>query len=53
MSKTSAKNILKQKRKAARKVARPAQSRIQGNTAGARNRLKKVAGLKRTAKASA
>jgi hypothetical protein len=53
MAKTSAKNVLKQKRKAARKLARPAQTRIQGNTVGARTRLKKVAGLKRAAKASA
>jgi len=53
MAKSSAKNILKQKRKAARKLARPTQTRIQGNTAGARTRLKKAAGLKRASKASA
>jgi hypothetical protein len=53
MSKTSPKNIQKQKKKARRTLARPAQSRIQGNTAGVRRRLKKLAGKSRTAKASA
>lgn len=53
MSKTSLKNIQKQKKKARRTIARPAQSRIQGNTAGVRKRLKKVAGKARAAKASA
>jgi hypothetical protein len=47
MSKTSLKNIRKQKRKSARVIARPAQSRIQGNTAGVRTRLKKLAGKAR------
>jgi hypothetical protein len=53
MSKTSPKNIQKQKKKARRTIARPAQSRIQGNTAGVRKRLKKLAGLARAKKASA
>jgi len=53
MSKTSLKNIQKQKKKARRVIARPAQSRIQGNTAGVRSRLKKLAGKARAKKASA
>jgi hypothetical protein len=53
MSKTSLKNVQKQKKKARRTIARPAQSRIQGNTAGVRTRLKKAAGKTRAAKASA
>lgn len=53
MSKTSLKNIQKQKKKARRVIARPAQSRIQGNTAGVRSRLKKLAGKARSKKASA
>ena len=44
MSKTSLKNIQKQKKKARRTIGRPAQTRIQGNTAGVRRRLKKLAG---------
>jgi hypothetical protein len=50
MSKTSLKNIQKQKKKARRVIARPAQSRIQGNTVGVRSRLKKLAGSKARAK---
>jgi hypothetical protein len=53
MSKTSSQSVKKQKRKAKRAIARPAQSRIQGNTAGARKRLKKVAGKARAKKAAA
>jgi hypothetical protein len=53
MSKTSLKNIQKQKKKARRVIARPAQSRIQGNTVGVRSRLKKLAGKARAKKASA
>lgn len=53
MSKTSVKNIQKQKKKARRAIERPKQSRILGNTAGARRRLKKLAGLARAKKASA
>jgi len=53
MSKLSLKNVQKQKKKARRKIDRPAQSRIQGNTAGARSRLKKMAGLTRGRKKAA
>jgi hypothetical protein len=53
MSKTSLKNIQKQKKKARRVIARPPQSRIQGNTVGVRSRLKKLAGKARAKKASA
>ena len=53
MSKTSLKNIQKQKKKARRVIARPAQSRIQGHTEGVRSRLKKLAGKARAKKASA
>jgi hypothetical protein len=52
MSKTSLKNVQKQKKKARRTIPRPAQSRIQGNTAGVRTRLKKLAGRARAKKAS-
>ena len=53
MSKTSLKNIQKQKKKARRAIPRPTQTRIQGNTAGVRKRLKKLAGQDRAKKASA
>ena len=53
MSKTSLKNVQKQKKKARRAIDRPAQSRIQGNTAAARTRLKKQAGIKRAKKTAA
>jgi hypothetical protein len=53
MSKTSLKNIQKQKKKARRTIARPTQTRIQGNTAAARKRLKKLSGIARAKKASA
>jgi hypothetical protein len=53
MSKTSLKNVQKQKKKARRTIARPAQSRIQGNTAGVRKRLKRLSGQARSKKASA
>lgn len=52
MSKTSRKNVQKQKTKAANKIARPPQTRIQGNTLAARSRLKKLAGKARSAKAA-
>jgi hypothetical protein len=52
MSKTSLKNVQKQKKKARRAIARPAQSRIQGNTLGVRTRLKKLAGQARAKKAT-
>lgn len=50
---TSLKNVQKQKKKARRKIARPAQSRIQGNTVGARTRLKKLSGIARGRKKAA
>jgi len=50
MSKTSLKNIQKQKKKARRKIPRAPVSRIQGNTAAVRKRLKKTAGKVRAAK---
>lgn len=53
MSKTSIKNIAKQKKKAKRVIPRAAVSRIQGNTAAVRKRLKKQAGKARTAKPAA
>lgn len=52
MSKTSLKNIQKQKKKARRTIARAKVTRIQGNTAGVRKRLKKLAGKARAAKAA-
>lgn len=53
MSKTSLKNIQKQKKKAKRTIARATVSRNQGNTPAVRNRLKKAAGKARaTAKAA-
>ena len=51
MPKTSLKNIQKQKKKARRKIPRAKVTRIQGNTAGVRKRLKKLAAKTRTAKA--
>ncbi|MGE0023760.1 MAG: hypothetical protein AB7S70_09045 [Hyphomicrobium sp.] len=42
-----------QKKKARRAIPRPKATRIQGNTAAARKRLKKLAGKARTAKAKA
>jgi hypothetical protein len=53
MSKTSLKNIQKQKKKARRAIPRPTQTRIQGNTPAVRKRLKKLAGQARAKKASA
>jgi hypothetical protein len=47
----SARNVEKQKKKARRKAPRKKLTRIQGNTLGARRRLKKMAGRAR-AKAS-
>lgn len=51
MAKTSLKNIQKQK-KAKRTIPRSPVSRIQGNTAAVRRRLKKTAGKARAAKAA-
>jgi histone H3/H4 len=50
MSKTSMKNIHKQKKKASRVIPRAPVSRIQGNTAAVRKRLKKLAAKARAAK---
>lgn len=52
MPKTSLKNIQKQKKKARRTIPRASVTRIQGNTAGVRKRLKKLAGKARSAKAA-
>jgi hypothetical protein len=43
----SDRNIETRKKKARRSIARPKTTRIQGNTAGARKRLKKAAGIAR------
>lgn len=53
MSKTSLKNIQKQKKKAKRVIPRSPVSRIQGNTAAVRARLKKASGKARSAAAKA
>ena len=50
MPKTSLKNVQKQKKKARRAIPRAKVTRIQGNTAGVRKRLKKAAGKARSAK---
>lgn len=50
MSKTSLKNIQKQKKKARRQIPRSPVSRIQGNTAAVRKRLKKTANKVRAVK---
>ncbi len=52
MTAVSLKNIQKQKKKARRAIPRAKVTRIQGNTAGARKRLKKLAGKARAAKAA-
>lgn len=51
MSKRSLRNIETQKKKARRAIPRPKVTRIQGNTAGVRKRLKKEAGKIRGTKA--
>ncbi len=53
MSKTSLKNIQKQKKKAKRVIPRAKVTRVQGNTAAVRTRLKKSAGKARGAAAKA
>ena len=50
MPKTSAKNVQKQKKKARRTIPRAPVTRIQGNTAAVRRRLKKLSGKARAAK---
>ena len=52
MPKTSLKNIQKQKKKARRVIPRARVTRVQGNTAAVRKRLKKNAGKARAAKAA-
>ncbi len=47
MSALSDRNVEKQKKKRRRAIPRAKVSRIQGNTAGVRKRLKKQAGLSR------
>jgi hypothetical protein len=47
MTARSARNVETQKKKARRAIPRPKATRIQGNTAGARKRLKKAAGIAR------
>jgi hypothetical protein len=47
MSARSDRNIETRKKKARRVIARPKATRIQGNTAGARKRLKKASGIAR------
>ena len=49
----SARNVEKQKKKKRRVIPRAKVTRIQGNTLGARRRLRKLAGKARTAKAAA
>jgi hypothetical protein len=49
MSKRSLRNVETQKKKARRAIPRAKVTRIQGNTAGARKRLKKLAGIARGA----
>lgn len=53
MSARSVRNIETRKKKARRVIPRAKVTRIQGNTAGARKRLKKMAGKARSAKAKA
>lgn len=51
MSPRSVRNIETRKKKSRRTIPRAKVTRIQGNTAGARKRLKKMAGKARSAKA--
>jgi hypothetical protein len=53
MTARSARNVEIQKKKARRAIPRKKVTRIQGNTAAARKRLKKLAGKARTAKTKA
>lgn len=53
MSKRSARNVEKLKKKRVRKPDLPAQTRTKGNTAGVRTRLKKAAGITRARRAKA
>ena len=47
MPSTSARNVEKKKKKSRRAIPRPKVTRIQGNTARVRKRLKKLAGQSR------
>jgi hypothetical protein len=49
----SLRNVETRKKKAQRALPRTTKTRIQGNTAAARKRLKKLAGIKRGAKTTA
>lgn len=49
----SLRNVETRKKKARRAIPRAKTSRILGNTAGARKRLKKLSGINRAAKAKA
>ena len=49
----SLRNVETRKKKAKRAIPRTTKTRIQGNTAAARKRLKKLSGLKRGAKTAA
>jgi hypothetical protein len=53
MAVRSARNIEKQKKKRRRAIPRAKANRIQGNTLGARRRLKKLAGKARAKKSAA
>lgn len=53
MSARQLRKIKIRKNKARRSIPRPKLTRSQGNTSGARNRLRKLAGKARTAKAVA
>jgi hypothetical protein len=53
MSKRSLRNVETQKKKRRRAIPRAKVTRVQGNTAGVRKRLKKQAGITRATKAVA
>lgn len=53
MTKRSLRNVETQKKKRRHAIPRPKTTRVQGNTAGVRKRLKKQAGIARVAKAAA
>ena len=53
MSKRSLRNVETQKKKRRRTIARAKVTRIQGNTAGVRKRLKKQSGIARATKVAA
>jgi hypothetical protein len=53
MSKRSLRNVETRKKKSRRAIPRAKVTRVQGNTAGVRRRLKKVANKARSAKAAA